>query len=49
MTGLAGGPVNGFSVRARNFTGTDRFRPVAFVGQGSMGVVYRVHDVEAGH
>ena len=32
----------------RTFTGTDRFRPLAFVGRGSMGVVYRVHDQETG-
>lgn len=28
------------------FTGTKRFRPVAILGRGSTGVVYRVHDEE---
>ncbi len=32
----------------RTFQGTDRFRPVALLGRGSMGVVYRVHDRETG-
>jgi len=30
------------------FTGTNRFRPLALLGRGSMGVVYRVHDQEMG-
>jgi len=30
------------------FLGTTRFRPVAFLGRGSAGLVYRVHDEEMG-
>ena len=30
------------------FRGTQRFRPLALIGQGSMGLVYRATDVETG-
>lgn len=30
------------------FAGTSRFRPVALLGQGSLGIVYRAHDEETG-
>ncbi|HEX7409770.1 MAG TPA: protein kinase, partial [Candidatus Binatia bacterium] len=28
------------------FAGTDRFKPLALLGRGSMGIVYRIHDRE---
>jgi len=36
------------SRRGRPFAGTERFTPIAFLGRGNMGFVYRVRDAETG-